>query len=974
MAMVRRGARVVAAGVTAVVVAGLGASVAMAEVAALPPVLATTVSTPTASVSGQPAAATPIGDTVSYGGGDLQAVSPTRVLDTRVGLGAPRARLGASRTLALKVTGVGGVPGTGVGAVVLNVTGVSPTTSTYLTVWPGGAARPTASSLNLARGLTAPNLVVAKVGRGGVVNIGNRAGSLDVLADVTGWFPEASGLQPVVPARVLDTRTGLGAPKATVGARRSLTVQLAGRGGLPTTGVAAVVVNLTGVTPTRSTYVTAWPAGAARPGASTLNVDRSAVTSNLAVVKVGAGGRIALHNNAGSLDLVADVVAWFPSSAAYTAVGPARILDTRTGLGAPAAVGPRQQVAVQVTGRGGVPTTGVGAIVLNLTGILPTRSTYVTAWPAGIPRPTASTLNLGPGAVRANLVMAKVGTGGRVLLYNNSGTTHLAGDVVGWFPTGTDTSVTMDPTAGTTLHGSGDLLAWTGDAGAGGTVTFAASSDLPAVGGHFAFQGGPASGPGVSGLVTGITTRPDGSAVATYVPANLQDLFTQLDVHSTGAVLAAAASSAHGPSGTASTTTAQDDGCENDGGVAVALPTATFKDLNGSADFSLGDGTARFVVNGSLELKWAIAVEAGVACTVTLAKGTLMWIGWTEIGWELKAGLSISGKLEARTTVTMPVRVGFIHADGTTTNLSNLDINGTASDDAELAASITASLTGALTTKLFGVLGVSGAIEPSISATWTPAEPLGCVELKGGLAVSLAAEAGRWGLTWEWTLAEVALLEQTLYSSPGCSPGHWVGTVDVAHDAVSILDDGTGTVTARWIDNITGSYRNLELRLDSGGRQSYSADVTASVASQTYYRCPLDALSLTFSSTWSYSGSSTATESRGQPLTWYRGTAFELWNRPDGTYFMPYHVVFNDGVGQYHCPVATEPGLAGGSGLGYDVASMWEPTSPLPDTDPAPAHLVGTTTLREPPGGGGRNYTSYSYRITYDLTFVPSTP
>jgi hypothetical protein len=973
MQPVRRGARqVVIAAVIGLVMSSLSPAMATGAAESASAREAPTVESgaaPTTSL-GAPVAAASAGEVV-YGGGDLQAVVPSRVLDTRSGIGAPRARVGPGSTLALRVTGVGTLPATGVGAVVLNVTGVSPTSSTYVTVWPAGAPRPTVSSLNLEPGQVVPNLVVVKVGRGGVVNLYNRSGALDLVADVTGWFPEGAGLQPIVPNRLLDTRVGVGAPTSKVGAGQTITVQITDRSGLPATGVGAAVVNLTGVAPSSSTYLTAWPTGSPRPGSSTVNIDRAAVTPNLAVIKVGADGRISIYNRSGSIDVVADLVAWFPDSAVYTAMNPARILDTRTSLGAPSAVGPGQQVAVQVTGRGGVPTEGVGAVVLNLTGITPTRSTFVTAWPAGIPRPTASSLNLVPGAVRANLVILQVGTGGKVMLYNSFGSTHLAGDVVGWFPTGTSTSVRMVPADGTTLHGSGDLVAWTGDAGLGGSVTFAASSDLPAVGGHFAFPGGPASGPGLSGRITAITPAPDGSAVATYAPANLQDLFSDLDVRSAAATPVLGELGARSPSSRLALSAAQDDGCKDSAGSAVALPAASFKDLSGDANFSLREGTARFLLSGSLELKWGIAVNAGVSCTVKLAEGQLMWIGWTQIVWELKATLSISAKLEAEATVTVPVRVGFARADGDTTNLSSADIDGSAEygADATVSATITASLTGEISPKLFGVVGVAAGIKPSLSATWTPAHPLGCVELKGAMAVTLSAKAETWGFDWTWTAVEITLLEKTLYSSPGCSAGHWVGAVGIAYEA------DWGNPDFRTQQQSTGSYTELELKTESGDRQSYEADVSVTYADKGYVRCP-EALGLNTTMEWEYTGRSTGTvDGADKEVFWSDGTAFELWNLEDGTYFQPYQVAFT-GLQYWHCSAFGEigpPMWQGGGTLSYAYLGEWEPTDPLVDSDPSPTRLVGTTTLTEPPGGG-LSFISYSYRITYDLTWVSTTP
>jgi hypothetical protein len=83
---------------------------------------------------------------------------------------------------------VGGVPSTGVSAVVLNVTITDPSAGSYLTVYPSGSAVPTASNLNFSPGQTVPNLVVVKVGSGGMVNVYNAAGATDVIFDVAGWY------------------------------------------------------------------------------------------------------------------------------------------------------------------------------------------------------------------------------------------------------------------------------------------------------------------------------------------------------------------------------------------------------------------------------------------------------------------------------------------------------------------------------------------------------------------------------------------------------------------------------------------------------------------------------------------------------------------------------------------------------------------------------------------------------------------
>ncbi|MFI9011538.1 putative Ig domain-containing protein [Actinosynnema sp. NPDC053489] len=233
------------------------------------------------------------------------------------------------------------------------------------------------------------------------------------------------------PSRLLDTRSGRGA----LGPRSSLDLTVVGRGGVPAEGVGAVVLNLTGTEATADTYVTAYPTGEAVPLASNLNLMAGQTAPNLAIVKVGSGGRISLYNRSGSVHLIADVAGWFPVGSDYHGLSPARALDTRT-AGGP--VGARESVDVPVTGSAGVPATGVGAVVVNLTGTEPTAGTYVSAYPAGEAVPLASNLNLTAGQTAPNLAIVKVGANGRISLYNNNGATHLVVDVLGWVATGAD--------------------------------------------------------------------------------------------------------------------------------------------------------------------------------------------------------------------------------------------------------------------------------------------------------------------------------------------------------------------------------------------------------------------------------------------------------------------------------------------------------------------------------------------------------
>ncbi len=379
------------------------------------------------------------------------SITPARLMDTRPGgattdgISVGGGALGPCTTRTFTVTGRGGVPATGVGAVVLNVTATGPTTGGYLTVSPAGQARPATSNLNFGPGQTIANSVIAKVGANGQVAIYNDQGSTQVIVDIAGWFPSTGAFSPLSPARLLDTRPGAatidgvsaGTGALAPGAVRTLTVT--GRGGVPASGVGAVVLNLTATSPTAGGYLTVYPAGTARPGTSNLNFGAGQTIPNLVIAKVGAYGQVSIFNASGSTQVIADVAGWFPTTA-YNALSPARLLDTRPGAptvdgisAGAGALAPGATRTLTVTGRGGVPATGVSAVVLNLTVTGPTTGGYLTIFPAGTARPATSNLNFGAGQTIANLVIAKVGAYGQVSIYNGSGSTQVIGDVAGWF-------------------------------------------------------------------------------------------------------------------------------------------------------------------------------------------------------------------------------------------------------------------------------------------------------------------------------------------------------------------------------------------------------------------------------------------------------------------------------------------------------------------------------------------------------------
>ncbi len=296
--------------------------------------------------------------------GTYHPVDPVRLLDTRTGNGATKARVGAGTSIDLQVGGRGGVPSSGVSAVVLNVTYVLPTVGGFVTVWPTGALRPVASNLNLNVGDARPNLVTVRMGAGGKVSLYNEVGSVDLVADVAGWYDTdaantGSYYHPSAPTRVLDTRNG-----SKVGNKTKLTIDVTNANGSPIpAGATAAIVNLTGTGATAGTYVTAYPANLPDPPVtSNLNLSPGQTRPNLAIVPLDAAGNLTLYNNAGSVDLIADVEGWYDGTPGYRFVPktPTRILDTRFGNGGVGPLGGDSILDLQVTGSGNIPSNVAG--------------------------------------------------------------------------------------------------------------------------------------------------------------------------------------------------------------------------------------------------------------------------------------------------------------------------------------------------------------------------------------------------------------------------------------------------------------------------------------------------------------------------------------------------------------------------------------------------------------------------------------
>jgi hypothetical protein len=379
-----------------------------------------------------------VGAPVFAPGSALHPVVAFRALDSRTGTGfAGPLATGTPRDLT--VAGAGGIPLTA-SAVVMTLTATASTDASNLTVWPTGTTQPDSSNLSMNAGQTIANLVTVPVGTAGMVRLATAAGSAQVIGDVVGYYDDGTGAGDrytgITPTRVLDSRTATGGwtGPLVAGTVQDLAVTGEGSSGLVPATATAVAANVTVTGASEASYLVAWPSGVPRPATSNLNVDANGTRGVGVLTKIGANGKISFDHGAGSLHVVVDVVGYFDPTTGgrFHPVPPARYLDSRIGRGVAGLWNANETKSLVVASTSGVAADATG-LVTNVTAAEATAGTFVTAHPTGVARPASSQLNLGPGEMIANLVTTKIGTGGAVSFYNDSGSVQLIGDAVGFY-------------------------------------------------------------------------------------------------------------------------------------------------------------------------------------------------------------------------------------------------------------------------------------------------------------------------------------------------------------------------------------------------------------------------------------------------------------------------------------------------------------------------------------------------------------
>jgi hypothetical protein len=259
----------------------------------------------------------------------------------------------------------GGLPASGVGAVVVQVTGShagAPGTLTAFSGRRGGTA-----TVQFAPGAPSTDTAVVPL-RSGRFRVAAAAprGRVRLTVDVVGYYVSGTssvpgGYHPVAQTRVLKN--------TPLAAGRTLRPVLAGRAGVPRrAGAVAVSVTATRV---RAAGAVLGGSGSGLPTAAIAHTTKGRAVTAFAVLPLSAG-RIGLRNRStGSVSLAVDVLGYYAAGTPDASGTLGQLAATSV---AARPVGARKTVTLQVGGRAGVPKARVTAVLATVHAVNPAKA------------------------------------------------------------------------------------------------------------------------------------------------------------------------------------------------------------------------------------------------------------------------------------------------------------------------------------------------------------------------------------------------------------------------------------------------------------------------------------------------------------------------------------------------------------------------------------------------------------------------
>jgi hypothetical protein len=381
--------------------------------------------------------------TVTPAGGAAHALPPIRILDTRNGIGARKGiAVPANGRITLQVAGSGNLPASNIEAAILNMTIRTSSAGGYITLYASDQQASYVASLSFDANVITAGLTIVPVSASGQVTIVNHsARPINLLGDSNGYFSNrlnsltlGGRYAGLAPFRLLDnTKNGM---KAGTSVAIKMTGRSSGASKVPATGVASVMLSVTGYHQNGDGFLTAYPAGLATiPDTSVLNWSKGITRSNRVIVAVGTNGTVIFKNSFRStVGLTIEIVGYFTSDdnpaggTTYIPLVVAKRLMTGNWTA-------NKAKYVTVSGLAGLPRTTAfqppQGVIANITAKALTAATTLSVFP-NPGNPPAVDLVVGKGRTVSNTAIAKI-AGGRIIIYNKAGNTNVAIDVFGWF-------------------------------------------------------------------------------------------------------------------------------------------------------------------------------------------------------------------------------------------------------------------------------------------------------------------------------------------------------------------------------------------------------------------------------------------------------------------------------------------------------------------------------------------------------------
>lgn len=388
---------------------------------------------------------------------------------------------GPDQERSIPILGVGGVPASGVSAVLIDIAAATATSAdggAY--VWPSGQTRPTIGQFRFGSdNVPRSNTVAVGVGSDGAIRVANSTGTSNFNVDIQGYFTAAEdsslapgGFVPVEPTRVIDTYAGVGAPQAKVGAGETIDVTLAGVAGVPTSA-SAVFANVEAANATEDGQLVIVPSGSSITSIPALNYSVGGRERSGLSIPLSSGHAKITNTGAAPVNVRVDVSGYFSADSAtgggFHVTSQLRIFDTT--VGAPLAAG--EEVTANIGGIAGIPGNDA-AVMLSVIAMNYSSSGGIVVRAADAPSSILPSVvfDAPETGTNASTVVVQIGSLGMVRLRNtSSGPVDVRMHLQGWFAM-PSTETSAAPAAGPLA--SGQILKADGVGAANAPVSLAA--------------------------------------------------------------------------------------------------------------------------------------------------------------------------------------------------------------------------------------------------------------------------------------------------------------------------------------------------------------------------------------------------------------------------------------------------------------------------------------------------------------------